>query len=246
MKKWLVAAGIGLVALVVLIVVGVSSLGSIVKNAVNSQGPLITGTDFQVGHVDVALFSGRLGIENFLLGNPEGYEKPYAVEVKTIRVEVDKKSLAEDTVIIRRVEVIAPRIIFEKRRGSDNFQALLNNVQKSAETADSAVAKPSGKGGKKLLIREFILRDGKVNLAIRGLNGRELHATLPEIRLRNIGQQQGGATPGQVAKEVFTAIYARIAPPGMRNTLQKSRSDVGGEGSGPATEAEKEIGADRD
>ncbi|MGE4543298.1 MAG: hypothetical protein AB7D06_04210 [Pedobacter sp.] len=245
MKKWFVAAGVVTVALVVLVVVGVSNLGPIIKQAVNSQGPGVTGTDLHVGNVDIALFSGRASIEDFLLGNPQGFEAPYAVSVKTIKVDIDEKSLTGDTVIIDRIEVVAPRIIFEKNRGSDNFKALLSNVQRSSAGAEKDAAKADA-GRKKLLIREFILRDGKVNLAIKGLKGKDLTASLPEIRLENIGQQQGGATPAQVAKEVFTALYGKITSADMKDVLQKNLSDVKGQVSGLKTGAEKELDATRE
>lgn len=241
MKKWLVAAGLVIVALVVLMVVGVSQLGPIIKKAVNSQGPGVTGTDLHVGNVDVALFSGRARIEDFFLGNPEGFETPYAVSAKTIKVDIDKKSLTGDTVIIDRIEVVAPSIIFEKGRGSDNFKALLNNVQRSSTGAEKKAGKADA-GSKKLLIRELILRDGKVNLAIKGLKGKNLTASLPEIRLQNIGQQQGGASPAQAAREVFAALYGKISSKDMKDVLQDNLSGMKGQASGLKTGAEKELG----
>ncbi len=242
MKKWLVAAAVVIVALVVLVVVGVSKLGPMIKQAVNAQGPRVTGTDLHVENVNISLFSGRASIEGFLLGNPKGFETPYAVSVKTIKVDIDEKSLAGDTVIIDRIEVIAPHIIFEKGRGSDNFKALLNNVKRSSAGAEKEAEKADA-GSKKLLIREFILRDGKVNLAIKGLKGKDLTASLPEIRLQNIGQQQGGATPAEVAKEVFSALYGKISSPDMKDVLQNNLSDMKGQVSGLKTGAEKELDA---
>ena len=242
MKKWLVAAGVVIVALVILVVFGVSKLGPIIKQAVNSRGPGVTGTDLHVENVDIALFSGRASIEGFLLGNPTGFETPYAVSVKTIKVDIDKKSLAGDTVIVDRIEVVAPHIIFEKGRGNDNFKALLNNVKRSSAGVEKEAEKADA-GSKKLLIREFILRDGKVNLAIKGLTGKNLTATLPEIRLQNIGQKQGGATPAEVAKEVFIALYGKITSPAMNDILKKNLSDMESQASGIKTGAEKELDA---
>jgi hypothetical protein len=239
-KKWFIAAGVMIMALLVLVAVGVSRLGSIIKQAINSHGPGVTGTDLHVGNVDIALFSGRASIEDFLLGNPEGFETPYAVSVKTIKVDIDEKSLAGDTVVIDRIEVVAPRIIFEKGRGSDNFKALLNNVQRASGGSQKEAGK-ADKGTKKFLVREFILRDGKVNLSIKGLKGKDLTASLPEIRLENIGQQQGGATPAEVAKEVFGELYGKIASRNVKDVLQNNLSDVKGQVSGLKTGAGKEL-----
>jgi uncharacterized protein involved in outer membrane biogenesis len=241
-KKWFWAAGAVIAVLVVLVAVGVSSLGPIIKKAVNSQGPAITGTSLQVGDVDIALLSGRASLQDFLIGNPEGFDSPYAVSVKAVKVDLDEKSLTKDTIVIDRIEVVAPRIIFEKTGRSDNFKALLRNVKKSVGGADTSKKQTSDESGKKLLIREFVVRDGEVKLAVKGLKGKEIRAALPEIRLQNIGQGQGGVTPAQAAKQIFTALYGKMTSGEMTAALQKSLSDLQGELPDVKGTAEKELG----
>ena len=59
MKKW-VLIGIGLLVIVVIVlVVGISNLGPIIKKAVNTYGPKITKTEVRLGDVDVSLFSAK-------------------------------------------------------------------------------------------------------------------------------------------------------------------------------------------
>jgi len=241
-KKWFVAIGIGVVALMVLVVFGVSNLGPIIKKAVNSRGPAITGTALQVGDVDIALLSGRASLQDFVLGNPKGFESPYAVSVKAIKVDLDEKSLAGDTIVIDRIEVVAPSIIFEKTGRSDNFKALLRNVQKSVGSGDKTAGQDSDEGGKKLVIKDFVVRDGKVSLAIKGLKGKEIHASLPEIHLQNIGQQQGGVTPAQAAKDIVAALYGKMTSGEMTAALQKSLSGLSVELPDIETGVKKELG----
>lgn len=248
MKKWFVAVGVVLAALVVLVVVGVSKIGPIIKQAVNSKGPEITGTDLHVGAVDIALLTGRASLEDFFLGNPKGFDSPYAVSVKAIKVDLNEKSLTKDTVIVDRIEVIAPHIIFEKSRKGDNFKALLRNMQRSVGSGTESQGQSSAQSGKKLVVKEFILRDGKVNLSIQGLKGKELSATLPEIRLQNIGQQQGGVTPAQAAKEIFAALYGQMTSTDMTAALKSSLPnlsvevpDVGAEVAGELDAAKKQT-----
>lgn len=231
MKKWLIAAGVLVVALVVLIVVGVSNLGPIIKEAVNTRGPRITGTVLEVGDVDISPFSGRASLQDFLLGNPTGFDAPYAVSVGTIKVDVDEKSLTGDTIIIDSIEVVAPRITFEQSRSGDNFKALLRNVRQSAGSGGQSAGQGSEEGGKKLLIRDFLVRDGQVKLAVqglkgvKGLEGREISATLPEIHLRDIGGQQGGATPAQVAREIVAALYGKVTSTEVQAALRQKLSE---------------------
>jgi hypothetical protein len=65
MKKW-IFIGLGgiLVILIVVVVVGLSRLGPIVKMAVNTYGPRITGTELKVGDVGISLFSGEASLKS--------------------------------------------------------------------------------------------------------------------------------------------------------------------------------------
>jgi uncharacterized protein involved in outer membrane biogenesis len=246
MKKWIVAASIAFIAVIIVVVIGIFNLGNLIKGAVNSKGSEITGTELRVGDVDIALFTGRVRIQDFLLGNPAGYETPYALSVKAIEVDVDEKSLAGDTVVIDRIEVIAPDIVFEKSRRGDNFKALLRNVQKATGSTKASSASSAEGRDKKLLIREFVLRAGKVKLAVKGLQGRELTATLPEIRLQDIGGDQKGVSPAVAAMEVFGALYAKMTSSEMKVSLQKGLSGLPGDASETGAAAGGELGAARD
>ena len=131
MKKWILIGGGVLVGVVIiLLVVGVSNIGPIIKKAVNTYGPNITKTQVKLGDVDVSLLSTEAKLKDFILGNPKGFKSPQAMSVKSIDVNVDEKSLTKDTIIIDKIEVVAPEITYEKIRGTDNFQTIMNNIKK--------------------------------------------------------------------------------------------------------------------
>jgi hypothetical protein len=228
MKRWLLVGGIVVVVLVGLLLFGLSNLGPIIQKAVNSQGPKVTGTEVRVADVDVALFSGRAALKNFYLGNPKGFKSPSAMSVAAIEVDVDEKSLTGDTVVIDRIEVIAPRISYEKGRGGDNFQALMRNVQRAVGHSGQKSSDPSpGQAGKKFLIRDFVVRDGQVNLILSEFQDKEISASLPDIRLRNIGEKNGGVTSAEAAREIFNALYGKITSAGVSSVLQEGLQGLG-------------------
>ena len=49
MKKLLLIGGVIIVIIIVALVIGVSKLGPIIKNAVNTYGPKLTKTDVSLG-----------------------------------------------------------------------------------------------------------------------------------------------------------------------------------------------------
>ncbi len=226
-KLWLFIATVGVFAVVV-VIFGLSNLGPLIKKAVNTQGPKITGTELSLGDVDVSLLSGQVTLQKFLLGNPQGFSSPHAVAVKSIFVDVDEKSLTGETIIIERIEVVGPDIYYEKGLGSDNFKALQNNIRRAASSGSSSAPDESGGGGKKLLIRELLIRDGEVHLAMKGLAGQEISAALPVIRLQNIGGKDSGVSPAEAAREIFAALYGKISSPDVRGVLTEGLQSLQG------------------
>lgn len=165
------------------------------------------------------------------------------MKVGSVDVDVDEGSLTKDTIVINRVEVVAPEITYEKRGKTDNFQAILNNVKKNVpqkETAQKETAKEGS--GKKLIINDFIVKKGKVNLAVEMPGGvlgdEEIKADLPDIHLKDIGKKEGGASPAAVAKEIFAALYSQMKSPVVMGALKEQIKKLGG---APAEAAEKAL-----
>jgi len=129
MKKW-IFLGIGAIGIiiVVVIVVGISNLGPMIKSAVNTYGPKITKTKLRLGDVGLSIFSAEAELKDFILGNPTGFKTTKAISVSKIYVNVNEKTFTEDTIIIDRIEVVAPDITYEKISGTDNFKTFLNNI----------------------------------------------------------------------------------------------------------------------
>jgi len=232
MKKWiLIGSGAIVVIIVVLIIVGISNLGPMIKSAVNTYGPDITKTDVSLGDVDVSIFSAEARLKDFLLGNPKGFKTPQAMKVGSVYVDVDESSLTSETIIIDKIEVVAPDITYEKISGTDNFKTILNSVQKAVgaeKKSESTMQESEKKGaGKKILIKNFIVKDGKVNLSMGILGGKTISAPLPDIHLKDIGKEKKGASPAEAFEEIFSALYAKITSPAVTDIFNKGLKSLG-------------------
>ena len=51
------------------------------------------------------------------------------------------------------------------------------------------------------MINNVIVKDGKVNLTMAVLGGKQITAPLPDIHLKDIGKEKGGATPAQAFEQ---------------------------------------------
>jgi uncharacterized protein involved in outer membrane biogenesis len=213
MKKWLFIGGVALVIIIGVAIFGLFNLGPIIKTAVNTQGPKITQTDVRVDDVGVSLFSGQATLKGLLIGNPPGFSASEAIKVGSVFVNLDKKTLTQDPIVISKITVQNPEINYEHMAGTDNFQTILKNIKQSTGGKDSSPAGPDkgAKAGKKLLIRDFELSGGKV--ALSALPGQSVSVNLPDIHLQNLGGNQEGIQPERAVREVLAAISKRLQSP---------------------------------
>jgi hypothetical protein len=164
------------------------------------------------------------------------------MKVGSIFVDVDEGTITKDTIIINSVEVTEPEITYEKRGKSDNFQSIMSNVQKNVPQKGSAKKETTAKEGpgKKLIISNFIVRKGKVNLAVATPGGvlgdQKISADLPDIHLKDIGKKKGGASAAEVAKEIFAALYGKIKSPAVMGALTDQLKSLGGDSLKTATD----------
>jgi hypothetical protein len=230
MKKWIYIGVGAIVVIIAVIIFGLSNLGPIVKRAVNTYGPKITKTELHVADVGVSIFSGEAKIKKFFLGNPAGFKTPSAMTVGSIFVKVNEKSLTGNPIIVDRIEVISPVITYEKKGEIDNFHTILNNIEKISTSEKQSKQEPGKEGpGKKIIIRDFVVKNGKVNMALSvyGLGEKQISSPLPDIHLTNIGEKKNGASPADAFKEVFASLYGKITSPAVTDALNKQLTSLG-------------------
>ena len=140
MKKWiLIPCGLGAV------VVGAAaallvSINPIVEAGVNKFGPEITGTHVFLKEADISVFSGEGKLNEFLIGNPKGYTAPHALKVGSVRVALDKATLLEDVIVIKKIAIDSPDIVYELGKKSNNFDDIIANVEELGAADERSAA----------------------------------------------------------------------------------------------------------
>ena len=242
MKKWLLIGVAFIIIVIIVLVIGISNLGPMIKTAVNTYGPKMTKTEVHLGDVDVSIFSAEVKLQDFYLGNPKGFKSPDAIKVGSIYVNVDEGSITGETIIIDKIEVVGPQITYEKARRTDNFKSILNNIEEAVGTGERSKKQAEKEGeSKKILIRDFSVKDGKVNLATSILGGKSISVPLPDIHLKNVGKKEGGVSPAEAFKEVFAALYGEITSPAVTDALNRGLKAIGSEIETVGTDAKKGL-----
>ena len=240
MKRLGIIVGAG-VALLLVAVVGVvvfvfGNLDSLVKDVIEEQGTRVAGVPVSVSGVKIEVLDGRAGINGLAVGNPSGFKSDSAISLGGISVTLDTASVSQPVIVIKEITVDEPAVTYELMPGGNNIGIIAGNVKKnSGGGSSSSGAASSGESGgtdKKLIIETLKIRGGKVTVAASLLDqGKALEARLPDITLRNIGKDSGGATPGEVAAEVMAALTdaasRAAASIGVGKTLEALKQNIG-------------------
>ncbi len=225
MKKWLIAAGALAAVLLLAAVVFIARLDSLITRAINLYGPEITGTEIRIDDVRVSILSGQATLKNFYLGNPKGFRSDHAMKVASITLNLELGSLMGQTIVVNRIEVVQPDIVYEKKGGTDNFKTIARHAeQKAKEAGLTGGETETKKSEKKMMIRDFIIRGGHVILYTPDLPSGAARAAIPDMHMRNVGKD--GAPPERVFSQVLDALYDRLTMPIVVDTLNRGLLDA--------------------
>lgn len=213
---------LGLAVLVVVVAVAGTlywlrgNLDGLVRQAIVDYGSAMTGARVDVASVEISLADGRGVIRGLTVGNPPGFKTPHALKVGEVELVVDPASVVEPVVVVRKIAVMAPDVIYEKGDGGTNFDAIQKNV-----AAYVGPSKPQ-EGGKKLIVDEFAVRNAKAEASAAFMGGKTVALPMPDIVMRNIGKSKGGITPGELGQEIVSSLKQRLASTVNFDSLMKS------------------------
>ncbi len=200
-----------------------ANLDHIIKSAVEKYASAATQATVSLDSVKLSPTTGVGTLSGLSIGNPQGFSTPQAFYLGSIGVKIDIASIkGNGPIVIREITIDKPQVTYELlNSGNSNLQTIQRNAQtyasslqgETAATQDSASAPKdsAGNGNKsastrKIIIDNLIIRNGQIAISQELLKGKQLRVPLPEIHLTNIGRNDGGATPAQVADAIFGAI----------------------------------------
>ncbi len=190
------------------------NLDALIKSSIVKYGSEMTEAKVSVGSVELKVKDGQAVIRNLHLGNPAGFKTPYALEVGEIDLVIDMASLTQDVLVIRKILIKSPDVIYEKGEAMTNFDALQKNIAAHLAAADSgqkAKTKSGDQSGKKLIIEELSLLNVKAEASAPILQGKTLSVDLPDITMRNLGKNKGGLLPGELGQEIVQALKSKLS-----------------------------------
>ncbi|WP_120496884.1 AsmA family protein [Kiloniella sp. EL199] len=212
MNKTIKIAGITLISIAVLIVVGVifiySSLDSIVKAAVESVASDMTQTEVTLDNVSISPTTGEGSLSGFTMSNPEGFKSDDAFKFENISIKVDPTSIANDVVIINEISITAPHITYEVGPSKSNIDTINENAQTNSSSSEGSDS--GSDDGPKFIVEHLYLNDGEISVAAAPLGDKTIDLVLPNIHLKDIGKGDSGASPDVILKAALGAVTKNI------------------------------------
>ena len=221
-KKLLIAGGILAVIAVVAVKYLASNLDSIVKKAITTLGPEMTGVSVKVDDVAIALADGRGEIEGLVVGNPKGYQGPHTFKLGSILLALDAAADTKDVVVIRELTVEAPDIVYDKGPNGSNVEAIQNNIDEYSRThpagddrAQDSAKRDDGAAAGRFIVESLQIRNGKIRLP-----DRDVVIDLPPLRMRDVGKSRGGMTGSEIASIVVKQMTQATVSAAARGAAQ--------------------------
>lgn len=201
-----------------------ASRDAIIKRAIESYGPEVTGVSVEVGSVKLEPLDGRGAIRGLEMGNPKGFKAPHALSLGEMRLALEPSSLASDVVRIRELSLEAPSITYERGANGDNLSAIQKHIESYLPRSAPAKGKPAGKAAE----RRFIIDRVQVRKARVSYAG-AVNVDLPDLQLRDLGKKSGGATAAEITREIWAAVTRQAlaaAPASLRGLQERARGAV--------------------
>jgi hypothetical protein len=181
-------------------------LDGVVKDAITHYGSAMTQTKVEVDSVEIRAHDGTGVIRGLRVANPPEFKTPYAVQVAAIEVSLDINSLTKDVVLVKRIGIEAPDVIYEKAGAVTNFDVLQKNI-----THYLGASEKRETSGKRLIVEELRMRDGQARASAAVLQGQAIATALPDLELRDLGKDKGGVSPGELGQEIVSALRHKLA-----------------------------------
>ena len=207
------------------------SLDSLVASAIRTFGPEITGVSIQLDGVTIEAMDGRAALHGLVVGNPPGFSTDHALSLGEISMTIDLDSLTRDVIVIKQVSIVKPDVTYELGPGGSNLDTIQRNVDRYVTQHGGANEHTERNGGKKLVIEDLYIKNATAHVSTAVMQRSGMSVPVPDLHLRDIGKRSGGATAGEVVKQVLGAlthgVTRTIASRGLGGTIDTLKEGTG-------------------
>ena len=199
-----------IVIVFLVVVVGLVSIDSILKYALQTAIEKQLNVDASASKVSLSIFSGTVKVSNLKIGNPPGYQYKHVLEANSIAVTTSIGSLLSNPIEINDVTIDGVSMVIEQKGLSNNLSDILKSIPEKPKTETAEPAK----NAKGVHISSVGMKNLNVTAKLLPIPGKSDALTLKiaSIHLSNLGGKKSSL--GEVAGKIFAAISSEIASKG--------------------------------
>jgi hypothetical protein len=199
-----------IIGLLLVLIVGVGVLlvlnaGNVVKTAVETLGPRYLGVPVRLSAADISVTEGSGELRGLEIGNPAGFQGPYAIRINRASVTLDPSQISGSLIVLKAFDVDGADVAIAAKGRNTNLQAIMKNLE-SGSTEAPAPAEESG-AEVKMIIDRFDFTNARASLDSDLVGSKEV--SIPDIHLTGIGRKSEGVTIREAAKQVLRPIVQR-------------------------------------
>jgi hypothetical protein len=205
------------------------NLDGMVQRAIEEKGTALTRTKVTVASVRLSPFSGQGVISGLRVANPPGYAKKNAVEVDSLGLKLQLKSLRTPVVVVDSIVIDGPRVDLEANEKGINITRLQKNIESSEAAQEKQAASGEAKAKpKKLIIGLFRIDDGKFRVQGERAAEEGRTLTLDKVELRQIGRKKGGVPAAVATKQIAKAVVKSASEKPIEAARQRTKDAAKG------------------
>lgn len=198
-----------IIGIVLLVVVGlgvflVMNSGNLIKRAVETLGPEYLGVDVSLDAAEISLTDGTGELRGLVIGNPPGFDGPYAFRLGSIRLGLDPMAQSESLIVLREISVEGADLAMVARGRQTNLQAIMANLESDSGAGESERGAESSAEGPKMIIDHFAFTNAHTSLDSDILGERAVD--IPDVVLDGVGRKSGGVTIREAVTQLLRPI----------------------------------------
>lgn len=193
-------------------------IDTIAKTAIEKGATYALGVNTSVGNVSVGITSGKFGIDNLDVDNPEGYDatKKFFGLGKG-ELEMSLGSLFADKVEVPRLAFNDINVSLEKKNGKANFDVIMENLGKFENKEDKTPEDVEQSEGKRFVIDVVEINNVNIHVDLLPELGTltKIDLKIPSIKLTGVGSDSDqGVLVSELAGILLKAVLQAAAEKG--------------------------------
>ncbi|MGH8458279.1 MAG: hypothetical protein ACRESV_02915, partial [Nevskiales bacterium] len=160
------------------------------------------GTETHVGLAHIGLFPRGIRLVSISIRNPDGFHDKHFVQTRALKLEIENYDRKSRLIRSPLMTIDDMQVWIEHQGRHSNSGIIKDNLARFEHRRDVSPADKT-----KLIIRELRIRNIEAHLRAGSDN---TTAEIPELVLRNVGNNRGGVTIGELADIVTQAALRAV------------------------------------